>query len=409
MRRLSFFALALLFGQAFTALGQETDTTAAVEEPSSPLTISGSVDVYYRANLNADRAWAPNTAFANQPGFALGMANIIFAKEGKKAGAVADLVFGPRGDQAVFISADPSSPLWGGTGNTAIVNQLFAYWKPTDKLRLTLGNFNTFLGYEVISPVANFHYSTSYMFSWGPFSHSGIKAQYAITDKLSALVAVMNPTDFTNFNPVNTYTLGAQLGYSADAGFAYLNFVYGDQDGTIKTGDLDPAEMYFNGDTLGTSNDLISSSGSLMQLDLTTGLNLGEKFYIGLNATYNATMGGTTYFSDSSNVQTISSSTAFGYYGVALYPKFAVSDNFGIGLRGEYLGEINDGYGIIGAYDAGGSANVIALTLSSNIKVGNLTIIPEIRYDQFSQDVVPNGTTAQDNAVSALLAAVYAF
>ncbi len=45
---------------------------------------------------------APGTSFANRPGFALGMANLIASYEGEKVGFVADLVFGPRGEEAVF-------------------------------------------------------------------------------------------------------------------------------------------------------------------------------------------------------------------------------------------------------------------------------------------------------------------
>ena len=84
--------------------------------------------------------------------------------------------------------------------------------------------FNTYLGYEVISPVGNFNYSTSYMFSYGPFSHTGLKADFVLNEKWSAMLAVMNPTDFTEENPYDTYILGAQLGYSEDSGSAYLNF-----------------------------------------------------------------------------------------------------------------------------------------------------------------------------------------
>ena len=47
-------------------------------------------------------------------------------------------------------------------------------------MTVTLGNFNTFLGYEVISPAANFNYSTSYMFSYGPFSHTGMKLDFSV-------------------------------------------------------------------------------------------------------------------------------------------------------------------------------------------------------------------------------------
>ncbi|MDZ7650755.1 MAG: hypothetical protein U5K54_28440 [Cytophagales bacterium] len=41
----------------------------------------------------------------------------------------------------------------------------------------------------------------------------------------------MNPTDLVEFNPVNTYTLGGQLGKTSDKGGIWLNFLYGDQDG----------------------------------------------------------------------------------------------------------------------------------------------------------------------------------
>src|SRR5690606_8879924 len=150
-------------------------------------------------------------------------ANMVAAYKGEKVGFVADLVFGPRGADAVFLS----------TGSANIVNQLYMYWRPDDRLTLTIGNFNTFLGYELISPTGNFNYSTSYMFSNGPFSHTGLKADFALSDKWSLMAAVMNPTDMTEFNLAGTYTIGAQLGYSTDAGSTYLNFVYGDQDGKL--------------------------------------------------------------------------------------------------------------------------------------------------------------------------------
>ncbi len=105
------------------------------------------------------------------------MANIILSYEGEKHGFVADFVYGPRGEDAVFGSQ--------GNGSSSIINQLYAYYNLSDKFTLTLGNFNTFLGYEVIAPAANFNYSTSYMFSTGPFSHTGLKADIALSDDIS--------------------------------------------------------------------------------------------------------------------------------------------------------------------------------------------------------------------------------
>ena len=166
----------LLFSGSIAMAQEETATVEVAAEEEPTFNISGSIDTYYRSS-----EYAPGTSFGNLPGFALGMANVILSYEGEKSGFVADLVFGPRGADAVFNS----------TGSSNIVNQLYAYYNVSDKLTLTLGNFNTFLGYEVISPVANFNYTTSYMFSYGPFSHTGIKADIAVSDDVSLMLGVI--------------------------------------------------------------------------------------------------------------------------------------------------------------------------------------------------------------------------
>jgi hypothetical protein len=370
------------------------EETAETEEAGS-LTLSGSVDAYFRTNLNApnsgDNKQAPASSFGNLPGFALGMANIIATYEGKKVGAVADLVFGPRGEDAVF-----GSPLYksGKGGSSQIVNQLYVYWNVSDKVTLTMGNFNTFLGYEVISPTANFNYSTSYMFSYGPFSHTGLKANIQLSDKFSFLAAVMNPTDMTEFNLRGTYTLGGQLGYSTELGNTYLNVVYGDQDGgLVDDGALIPGQ---------------TSLGKTFQIDLTTGFALSDFWYLGVNTTYNATSSGEIY--SGSDIKNSDGDSA-GFYGFAGYLQARPSEKFGLGLRGEYFSVYNDGLaGVVSTNDAG-DGNVFALTLSANAKIGsNLTLIPEIRVDNMNDDYfLNNDLLPSKNLSSFLLAAVFAF
>ncbi len=146
----------------FTLLIASSLILTAQEKEEKTFTLSGSVDTYFRGNISGGNYdTAPGSSFANQPGFALGMINLVAGYEGEKVGFVADMVYGPRGADAVF-----GSP----AGSAQIVNQLYAYWNVSEKVTFTLGNFNTFLGYEVISPTANFNYSTSYLFSYGPFS-----------------------------------------------------------------------------------------------------------------------------------------------------------------------------------------------------------------------------------------------
>ncbi len=332
----------------------QEEMEAAEEGPK--FSISGSVDAYYRANLNGDNSVdetsglpnaAPGSSFANLPGFALGMANVVASYEGEKAGFVADLVFGPRGTDAVF-----ASPMYSATGN--IVNQLYAYWNVSDKVKLTLGNFNTFLGYEVISPVANFNYSTSYLFSYGPFSHTGLRADFDLGSDWSLMLAVMNPTDLTEFNPFGKYAYGAQLGYSGQ----FLNFV---------------------------------ADNGAFEIDYTGGFDLSDEFFLGINA---------AYFDGADDT---------GFAGGALYPQYKTTENFTLGLRGEYFVEHGE-YGAIGTGVE--DSSVFAVTLTGSASIGNLMIKPEIRLDSASDEsgnFLDENLLPQKSLSSVLLAAIYSF
>lgn len=397
----------LLFSTSLMSLAitAQDSTSTSAPEKKAPLEISGSVDAYFRQNITTSNfvsdtvtsglapgaTLAPSSSFAGSPGFAIGMANIIVKKEGEKVGAVADLVFGPRGAAAVFNSG----------GSSSIVNQLYAYWNVHDKVKLTIGNFNTFLGYEVISPVDNFNYSTSYAFSYGPFSHTGLKADIALTDNFSAMLAILNATDMTNFNPVNQYSFGAQIGYENDKGGAWINVLAGDQDGRNK----------INKDTV-----LAGDAKSMIQVDLTTGWNLTDALYLGLNATMNSmpmndTVSAAAALADTDLTEGDQIATP-SFSSVGLYAQYAFSDAFALGLRGEYFGEANNGpygSGAIGTY-TDGAASIIDVTLSAKINKGPLSIIPEIRLDSASEDIfLDSDNKPSSTLTSFVLAAVYTF
>lgn len=318
-----------MFLAAFSLFAQE-------EAPAKKVSISGTVDAYYQTMLTApdNSGQSFGTSFADETGFALGMANIIASYEGEKTGVVADVVFGPRGDAAV-----------GGYN----LNQLYAYWNVSESTTLTMGRFNTYLGYEVISPVGNFNYSTSYLFSNGPFSHVGLKADFALSDDFSLMLAVMNPTDVNN-NMTGGYALGAQLGFSGQ----FLNFYYDDKE------------------VLG------------FEIDYTGGFDLSDSFFLGINGAYQ-TMDGA------------------GFYGAALYPQLKTSDDFSIGLRGEYFG-----YHV---KDASNLPSVFAATLTGSYTVENLIIKPEIRLDSWSNDepYLDSDLAPTKSLAAFTLAAIYSF
>ena len=322
----------------------------AQSEVSNAFSVTGSVDTYFRTNLNSTNdptnggMVAPGTSFANLPGFSLGMANIVGSFESEKAGVVLDLVFGPRGVDAVFGSVAPLN----------LVNQMYAYWNMGERITVTFGNFNTFLGYEIIAPTGNFNYSTSYMFSYGPFSHSGLKADMNLGGGFSFMAGVFNPTDATDFNPDNHYYGGSQLAYSRENGNVFLNTLF---------------------------------ANKFYQVDLTTGWDVSEKAHIGFNS---------TIASDN-------------FIGLAGYFQVAFFDEFSLGIRGEYF--TDNGIGVLSLDES-----VVDLTFSANYRVGNLMLIPEFRTDSFTEkgfvivDAHDPGNIKTANALSSfVLAAVYAF
>ncbi len=320
-----------------TINAQDTDDG----EPDPTFNFSGTVDTYFRASFTEDPV-APGTSFANLNGFSLGMANFIVSYEGEKSGFVADVVFGPRGSDAVF----------GSVGNSSeMVNQLYAYYNIAEGVTVTLGNFNTFLGYEVISPAANFNYSTSYMFSYGPFSHTGAKVDFSISDDVSLMVGVFNQTDQTEANYDRYTAFGAQLGLYGQ----YINLLAGDE--------------YF-------------------QLDYTGGFDLSDSFFLGINAT-TATLAGDT-----------------GFAGVALYPQLSASDSFAIGLRGEFFSE-TDGFG---ALVSDGDADNFSLTLTGSFTSGNFMFKPELRLDSASSEIFAiSPTETSESLASFVMAMIYTF
>lgn len=377
-------------------------TVSFSQDSTKTFTLSGSVDTYFHSSFGVKNGVggfqpnAPTTSFANLKGFGLGMVNLIASYQGEKAGFVGDLVFGPRGSDAVFNSGGYGNLTGAGSGH--IVNQLFAYYKFTDGFTLNMGQFNTFVGYEVISPTVNVNYSTSYLFSNGPFSHTGLRADFSFGEGMVAKLAIMNPTDFLEFNPVNTYTLGAQIGKTSDAGGVWLNLLLGDQSGTLEEEDFDGS---FGSNTL--------STGTLFQVDLTGGYTLSESFFLGFNASYQTIGEGEVYTAGGGVEDAGNDATSF--LGFALYPKLTLSETFALGLRGEYF-SIKDAHPLASpiATDASGDGNVIAVTLSGNYKVAGFTFIPELRVDKMSEDFFVNKDgDVKDLMPTLTMAAVYKF
>lgn len=293
-----------------------TSTFAFAQD--TPLEISGSADAYWKYDF-AKTANIPTSFATDHNSVSLGMIDVVLKKKTGKTSFVGEVSFGPRGAGQSIPDVD---------GQSFHIQNLYATYAASDKLSLTAGYMGTFVGYEVISPLANFHYSTSYLFTTGPFQNAGIKANYAVSSKVGLMVGLFN-------DQWNTYKATPEFGLNAFG--AQLT--------------LTPAEgltAYFN---------LLTGSESGTIVDLTAAYQVSPKFKLGLNA------------ADFSGVDNGS-----GYSGIALYPSVAISDSFGLGLRAEsFKSKTLD-------------TSVSAFTLSANLKSGGLTFIPEIRLDSASED-----------------------
>lgn len=341
--------------------------TAQDSTKSEPLQISGSVDTYFKYDFEG----GPNigTSFANEHNsISLGMIDIALKKTTGKTSFVGEVSFGPRG-QSQSIPDGAVTPVLDGGGNTVAaglssfhIQNLYVNYAFSDKFTMTAGYMGTFIGYEVISPVANFNYSTSYLFTNGPFQNAGIKGTYAFSPKASLMVGLFNDWNiYQDFNGVSD--VGAQLFVSPVEGWnAYLNVLSGYPSGTI--------------------------------YDLTTSYQITDAFKVGLNAAD----------------FTKSNENDGGYTGGALYLQNSFNANFGVGIRGEYFNSKNKVSGTTFS-GVGPNESVVAVTLSGNLKAGGLTFIPEVRFDNGSanQFFKENGLTQTKSASQFSLAAVYAF
>ncbi|MBC7587118.1 MAG: porin [Chitinophagaceae bacterium] len=319
-----------------------------------PLAISGSVDAYYRYSFEDPKLGGTNnlTSFTNSKNsFELGMASLKLDHTAGKVSATADLGFGRRA--AEFSYND-------GTNSLAIVKQLYVSYAVSDKVKLTMGKWATHVGYELVDAVANRNYSMSYMFSYGPFFHTGLKADIGLGGKSALMVGVANPTDFSTTTS-STKVIIAQFSTATknDKLKAYLNYQGGN-----------------------------SPAFKLNQVDLVLTATLSPKF----NISYD----GSVY-----SVKNEGSSTK-SWFGSALYLNFDPTDKFGLTLRGEYFGDKKAVTTI--------ATDVLAITLSGNIKLGPLTVVPEVRLDNGKLPMFQkNNGSSTKSASSAILAVVYKF
>jgi hypothetical protein len=367
------FAMGMLLPCFISSYAQDvtrltpTVSSPQVSVPDAPpekvpaFTFTGSADVYYRYDFAKTKA-NNFTSFTNSHNsFELGMASVKLEYKTNKVSMVADLGFGKRATEFSY----------NDEGIAAGIKQLYVSYAPADWVRFTAGSWATHVGYELVDPQLNRNYSMSYMFTNGPFFHTGVKAELT-KGKHGLMLGIANPTDFKSVPDgcINKKFILAQYSLAVnDNTKFYVNYVGGKGTDTCRSD----------------------------QFDLVVTTRLGSKFSLG----YNGTISNMRQWDGIKNIAGKS------WWGSALYLNLDPKSWLGLTLRGEYFSDKKQ-LKVFGSAAEGG--NIFATTLSANFKINSLVIIPEFRMDHASKKIFTDqdGSPAS-SASSFLVAAVYAF
>ncbi len=409
MLKLKLIAICTFLFLGFTATAQ-TDST-----DEGKLTLSGYIDSYYLTSLKGNPSgnlmgnqqditpgsitpltpdgvgilggYPAGRAFdrlTNQ--FALGLVQLKAMYSNKKSDMVIDLTFGPNAELGNFgnqtnFGAGAFSPsnfyqksLY---GSGISIKQAYWTYKATSKLSFTVGQFGTHVGYEVIDAPVNYHYSLSNLFNNGPFYHVGAKANYAFTDNFGLMVGIVNNWDgMTDWKTQKSAI--AQLFLKPADGFnIYINYIGGTNDDGFKSNNNIAGKRVSNDYYPAT----VFGGGKFSRhlWDLTTGYQITDKFYLGVNAAWGMYVGDSTFKASAKAARiaegTDSTMTFLPWGGVAVYANYQITDMIGIGARFEHF---QDKYFV--RY-FGATNNSLTITAPITLANGHLIVKPEFRLD----------------------------
>ena len=259
-----------------------------------------------------------------------------------------------------------------------------SYIAPLGKgLRFDAGKFATHMGSEVIGGYDGYNdeFSRGFLFGFGlPFTHSGVKATYPFTSKISGMLLVTNGWDeFQRFN--HGYSVGGQVTITPTKTTAlYFNFIHGPD---RPKNDYDQRSAY----------ELVGSWKTTSKLNL------------GLDALYAHEENGVCPGHDAI------------WKSVAGYAKYYMTKPFSLAFRGEVF---NDG----GGTRTGVQQTLLGYTLTpeydmaakfSNIDRrlkkldGKFVVRGEVRLDLSDKDVFQSRNTFVDHQFTSAINLIYLF
>jgi len=200
-------AVSALFAAPATVLAQAKPAPVPSLDKileASGISVSGYIDAGYTYAKNG-AGFTDRVFDGQQNSFALNQFGLTVAKQPKEGfGGLVNLTVGR---DAQFIHSFPEA----APGSMFDVTQAFAQYAG-GPLTLIAGKFTTLHGTEVIASTGNTNISRSILFGSVPFTHTGVRATWALSDTVSLIAGVNNGWDqLTDANKGKTLELGATL------------------------------------------------------------------------------------------------------------------------------------------------------------------------------------------------------
>jgi hypothetical protein len=205
------------------AIQEEAKKNEGVLKFFRDIEVSGIVDGYYSFNNNKVDMFTQGRAFdVRHNAFSLQLAKLALQKANSKdspLGFRVDLGLGETVDRIISVSDSSRNDA------TKHVLQAYAsYVAPIGSgLTIDFGKMYTPVGAEVIETKDNFNYSRGWLFTYGPYYHTGFRVKYAFNDKAALSGFLFNGWDnvFENNASENAgKTVGFQLGLTPSKKFA---------------------------------------------------------------------------------------------------------------------------------------------------------------------------------------------
>ena len=354
-----------------------TPTPAPTPAPKpwyEEITVNGFVSATYSYNTN--RPASGTNQFRvfdfDDNTFKVDVAEVVLQKAVAKPGEAGfriDAVAGgsiPRVSAAVGLFRDASGKAQDFDLQQAFVSYIAAVGSG---LRFDIGKFITHHGYEVIEGYDGYNDNGTHSFLFGygiPFTHTGIKAGYTFSDKLTAMVMLVNGWDVVKDNNRGK-SLGAQLTFTPSKTVTVVaNYM------------VWPERSDGDGDTRNV-------------VDVNARWKLTDRTVLAVDVVYG------------SEANAVTRGQTAMWNGIVGYARFGLSDSFALILRGELF---NDRDGA----RTGVAQKLKGITLTPELKVSSHSLIrADLRIDWSNHDVFEKKEGLTGRQPTGLLNVIYLF